>query len=43
MTVRRIRPGDGALLREVRLRALVSGPDAFGSTYEREIALSRRR
>lgn len=38
MTVRRIRPGDGALLREVRLRALDSDPDAFGSTYEREIS-----
>ena len=40
MTVRRIRSGDGASLREVRLRALDSDPDAFGSTYEREIALT---
>ena len=38
MTVRRIRSGDGASLREVRLRALDSDPDAFGSTYELEVS-----
>lgn len=35
--VRRIRPTDGAQLREVRLRALRSDPDAFGSSYLREV------
>lgn len=36
--VRRIRPGDGPRLRELRLRALRLDPDAFGSSYEREVA-----
>lgn len=35
--VRRIRPTDAARLREVRLRASRSDPDAFGSSYGREI------
>ncbi len=32
MTIRRVRAGDGRLLREVRLRALTTDPGAFGST-----------
>lgn len=35
---RRIQPDDGLLLREVRLRALVTDPDAFGASYERDAA-----
>jgi ribosomal protein S18 acetylase RimI-like enzyme len=38
LEVRRIRPGDAALLRDVRLRALATDPQSFGSTYEREAA-----
>jgi GNAT superfamily N-acetyltransferase len=38
MVVRRIRAGDAAVLRDVRLRALASDPESFGSTYEREAA-----
>lgn len=38
MNTRRIRPGDGPLLRDVRLRALLTDPDAFGSSYERDAA-----
>lgn len=38
--VRRVRPGDGPLLRDVRLRALQTDPDAFGSSYEVAVALS---
>lgn len=38
--VRRIRSGEGGLLRQVRLRALRTDPDAFGSSYERETALT---
>jgi ribosomal protein S18 acetylase RimI-like enzyme len=37
-SVRRIEPGDGALLREVRLRALQHDPRSFASTYDREAA-----
>lgn len=39
MNIRRIRPGDGPVLREVRLRALLTDPDAFGSSYERDVSL----
>jgi GNAT superfamily N-acetyltransferase len=38
--VRRAVLGDEAILREVRLQALSEQPDAFGSTYEREVARS---
>jgi GNAT superfamily N-acetyltransferase len=38
VVIRRIRPGDEALLRDVRLRALATDPASFGSTYEREAA-----
>lgn len=36
VVVRRVTPADGALLREVRLRALQDTPEAFSSTYEDE-------
>jgi len=35
---RRARVGDEAVLRDLRLRAMLDTPDAFGSTYEREFA-----
>jgi GNAT superfamily N-acetyltransferase len=38
MVVRRAIPGDEPILRALRLRALSDTPDAFGSTYERELA-----
>ena len=37
-SVRRAALGDEAILRELRLEALCEAPDAFGSTYEREVA-----
>jgi GNAT superfamily N-acetyltransferase len=37
-SVRRAVLGDEAILREVRLQALSNDPNAFGSTYEREVA-----
>jgi ribosomal protein S18 acetylase RimI-like enzyme len=36
--VRRAGFGDEAVLRELRLQALTDAPDAYGSTYERELA-----
>jgi len=38
VNVRRAIIGDEATLRELRLLALADAPDAFGSTYERELA-----
>jgi ribosomal protein S18 acetylase RimI-like enzyme len=38
--VRRIRADEGALLREVRLTALRTDPEAFGSTWDREVELT---
>jgi GNAT superfamily N-acetyltransferase len=37
-SVRRAALGDEPILREIRLQALSDAPDAFGSTYEREVA-----
>ena len=37
-TVRRAVPGDEPILRELRLQALTDAPDAFSSSYERELA-----
>ena len=37
-SVRRAVTGDEPILRELRLQALSDEPDAFGSTYERELA-----
>lgn len=39
-SVRRAALGDEPVLREIRLQALSDAPDAFGSTYERELARS---
>ena len=39
MDIRRLGSGDGALLRDVRLRALEEAPYAFSSSYAREAAL----
>jgi ribosomal protein S18 acetylase RimI-like enzyme len=38
MIVRRAAPGDEPILRRVRLQALSDTPEAFGSTYDRELA-----
>jgi ribosomal protein S18 acetylase RimI-like enzyme len=38
--VRRARIGDEAVLRDLRLRAMLDAPETFGSTYEREMARS---
>ena len=43
MTVRRVRAGEWARWRDVRLRALRESPEAFGSTYEQEAALPAER
>jgi len=37
VVVRRITPADGALLRDLRLRALRDAPSAFASTYADEV------
>lgn len=37
MVVRAVQAGEADRLREIRLRALLDTPDAFGSTYDREI------
>jgi ribosomal protein S18 acetylase RimI-like enzyme len=37
-SVRRAVLGDEPILREIRLQALSDAPDAFGSSYEREVA-----
>jgi len=34
VTIRRIRPDDGLLLRDLRLRAIADAPDAFGQPLE---------
>jgi GNAT superfamily N-acetyltransferase len=39
ITIRRIEPGDAALLREVRLRMLLVDPSSFASTHADEAAL----
>ena len=38
MEVRRLGVDEGARLREIRLRALLEAPDAFGSTFEETVA-----
>jgi len=38
VNIRRAAAGDEGPLRELRLQALADAPDAFGSTYERELA-----
>jgi ribosomal protein S18 acetylase RimI-like enzyme len=40
VAVRRLGVRDGDSVRRLRLRALRDAPDAFGSTYEREVAFS---
>lgn len=37
MEVVRVEPEDWERIRDLRLRALLSDPDAFGSTYEQEV------
>jgi GNAT superfamily N-acetyltransferase len=41
LQVRRAALGDESILRDVRLQALCEAPEAFGSTYERELARSK--
>ena len=38
LRVRRAMPGDEPILRDLRLQAMSDAPEAFGSTYERELA-----
>lgn len=42
-STRRIQPGEGGLLRRVRLAALLDTPSAFGSSYEAEAPQSDQR
>lgn len=43
-SVRRTVVGDEAILRDLRLQAMSDAPEAFGSTYERELwVVSRTR
>ena len=37
-SIRRVRPDDDVLVRDVRLRALATDPLSFGSTHAREVA-----
>ncbi len=41
MQVRRVGVGDVETVRALRLHTLLDAPDAFGSTYEREVAFPR--
>jgi ribosomal protein S18 acetylase RimI-like enzyme len=41
MQVRRVGVGDVETVRALRLHALLDAPEAFGSTYEREVAFPR--
>ncbi len=38
MNLRQAIPGDEPILRQLRLAAMTDSPEAFGSTYERELA-----
>lgn len=40
VTIRRFEPSEWRVYRDLRLRALADSPNAFGSTYEREVARS---
>jgi ribosomal protein S18 acetylase RimI-like enzyme len=41
--LRRLRAGEGARFRELRLRALQDSPEAFGSSYELEVQFDAAR
>jgi ribosomal protein S18 acetylase RimI-like enzyme len=40
VVIRAVQTGEAAQLREIRLRALLDSPDAFGSTHAREVQFS---
>ena len=42
VSVRRVRAGEGSLLKAVRLAALLESPSAFGSTHAAEVAQPNR-